>query len=193
MVREVTMKTWKLLPLSLGFLLTACATYRVRFDYDTRAEFSTYKTFNWYAASPLAKDKGVAVDNPIMDRRVAAAVEQELVNKGFRREAAADPDFLVTYYPIWQEKTYQTATHLGWGSWGFRPHFGIGIGTTVAREQRYKEGTIVLEIVDFKTNQMVWQAAAEGALTELRNPEDADQVVNGAVKKLLEKFPPTKP
>lgn len=187
------MTTWKLLPLSLGILLVACAPYRMRYDYDTRTDYASYKTFDWYAASRMAKEKDRTVDNPIMDRRVAAAVEQELVNKGFRRETTTDPDFLVTYYPIWQEKRYQTATHLGWGSWGFRPHFGIGIGTTVAREERYKEGTIVLEIVDFKTNQMVWQGAAEGALTELRNPEDADAVVNGAVKKLLEKFPPTKP
>lgn len=186
------MKAWKFLPLVLGMLLTACAGYNLRYDYDSRADFASYKSFDWYASSRMAKDKGEKVDNPLMDRRVANAVEQELANRGFKRETSADPDFLVAYYPVYQEKKYRTATHLGWGSWGFRP-FGFGISTTVGREERYKEGTIVLEIVDFKTNQMVWQAAAEGALTELRNPEDADEVVNRAVKQMLDRFPPKKP
>lgn len=127
-----------------------------------------------------------------MDRRVAAAVELELTTRGFKRETTADPDFLVTYYPVYQEKKYQTAQQLGWGSWGFRP-FGLGISTITSQERVYKEGTIVLEIVDFKTNQMVWKAAAEGALTELRNPEDADEVVNRAVRQMLAHFPAKKP
>jgi hypothetical protein len=186
------MKKWTFLSLVLGLLLTACMNYNVRYDYDSRANYSSFKTFDWYASSRLGKDKGQKVDNPIMDRRVAAAVEQELATRGFKRESTADPDFLVTYYPIYQEKRYMTAQHVGWGTWGFRP-FGIGISTTTRQEHVYKEGTLVLEIVDFKTNQLVWKAAAEGALTELRNPEDADEVVNRAVRQMLERFPPKKP
>lgn len=186
------MSPWKILPLALGLLLTACATFNVRYDYDSRADYSTFRTFDWYASSRMGKDKDRKVDNPIMDRRVAGAVEQELANRGFKRETVADPDFLVTYYPVYREKRYQTAQHLGWGSWGFRP-FGIGISTVTSQERVYREGTIVLEIVDFKTNQLVWKAAAEGALTELRTPEDADEVVNRAVKQMLERFPPKKP
>jgi len=182
------MKTWKFWPVLLGLVLTACAGYNVKYDYDARAGYASYKTFDWYAASKLAKDRGGKVENPIMDRRVKYAVEKELVAKGFKREASADPDFLVTYFPIYQERHYRTATHLGWG-WGYRPFWGMG--TTVSEEHHYREGSIVLEIVDFKTNQLVWQAAAEGALTGLENPEDADEVVGRAVRQMLEHFPPT--
>jgi hypothetical protein len=185
------MKVWKIVPLVLGLLITACSSVNLRYDYDVRANFASYKTFDWYAASRMAKDKGVKVDNPLMDRRVANAVEKELTTRGYTRDTTSDPDFLVTYYPIYQEKKYRTATQVGWGSWGFRP-FGFGMGTTVSQEQRYREGTIVLEITDFKTNQMVWQAAAEGVLTDLKNPEDADEVVNNAVKQMLDHFPPKK-
>lgn len=54
-------------------------------------------------------------------------------------------------------------------------------------------GTIVIEIVDFKTNQVIWQGAAAGALTGLSNPEGADEVVPKAVRDILSKFPPTRP
>jgi hypothetical protein len=186
------MKKGTFLALTLGLLLAGCTNYNVKYDYDSRANYTTFKTFDWYAASRMGKDKDRTVDNPIMDRRVAAAVEQELATRGFRRETTADPDFLVTYYPVYQEKRYRTSQHMGWGSWGFRP-FGIGLSTTTSQEHVYKEGTLVLEIVDFKTNQLVWKAAAEGALTELRTPEDADEVVNRTVHRMLERFPPTKP
>jgi hypothetical protein len=185
------MKTWKLIPLTAGLLLAGCAPYNVRYDYDTRADYASYRTFDWYAAGRGGKERPVDT-NPIMDRRVSAAVEQELTRRGFRRETNADPDFLVSYYPVYRDVKYRTATHLGWGTWGFHP-FGIGFGTTVSQEHRYKEGTMVLEIVEFKTNRMVWQAVAEGALTELRSPEDADAVVNRAVQQMLERFPPKKP
>lgn len=185
------MKTWKILPLALGVLLAGCASFNVRYDYDTRADYTAYRTFDWYAANRRGKVQDTKVDNPIMDRRVASAVEQELTRRGFQRETAADPDFLVAYYPIYRDRKYRTMTHLGWGSWGFRP-FGIGIGTTVARDEEYREGTIVVEIVDFKTNQMVWHAAAEGALTELGTPENADETVQRAVRQMLDRFPPTR-
>ena len=56
--------------------------------------------------------------------------------------------------------------------------------------RNYKEGTIVIEIVDFKTNQMIWQGSAAGALSGLNSPEDADEVVPKAVRDILAKFPP---
>jgi hypothetical protein len=182
------MKTLRFLPLLLGLLLAACTNYAIRYDYDARAGYSGYKTFDWYAASRYAKEKAQGVENTLMDRRVKGAVERELTGRGFVLEPKADPDFLVTYYPIYQQRRYQTATHVGWG-WGFRPWYG-GAGTTVVQEHHYREGTIVLEIVDFKTNQLIWKAAAEGALTGLETPEDADEVVTKAVKQMLDHFPP---
>jgi hypothetical protein len=186
------MKRGILLTLALGLFFSACASFSVRYDYDSRANYTAFKTFDWYAASRMGKDKDRPVDNPIMDRRVAAAVEQELTTRGFRRETSADPDFLVTYYPVYRERHYVTSQHLGWGTWGFRP-FGMGFSTSTSQEHVYKEGTLILEIVDFKTNQLIWKAAAEGALTELRTPEEADAAVNQAVRQMLERFPPTKP
>jgi hypothetical protein len=76
-------------------------------------------------------------------------------------ETRADPDFLVTYYPIVKNRKVRTTVRSGWG-WGYRPfHGGVGVATSSVRN--YKEGTIVIEIVDFKTNQLIWQGAAAGA------------------------------
>ena len=44
--------------------------------------------------------------------------------------------------------------------------------------------------MDFKSNRMIWQGAAEGALTGLDDPEQANEVVARAVHDILQKFPP---
>lgn len=168
--------------------LAACSPYSVKTDYDHSANYSSYKTFDWYAASKRAKAQARGTENPIMDRRVRAAVERELVAKGFRLETAAEPDFLVTYYPIYRDHKVRTTTSMGTGyrRWGY----GTGVRFATRDVRHYKEGTIVVEIVDGRTNELVWQAAAEGALTGLEHSEEAEVQVTRAVKDLLDRFPP---
>ena len=166
-------------------LLTGCAGYQIRYDYDVTATYNRYKTFDYYTSK-----KGTGGTTSLMDTRVRTALEHELQAKGYVMETKADPDFLVTYYPIVRERRYRTTTHLGWGwGWGYRPFRG-GIATTSSQVHSYKEGSIVIEIVDFKSNKLIWQGAAEGALTGLENPEDANEVVSRAVHDILAKFPP---
>ncbi len=169
-----------LLPLAL---LAGCSGYDVSYDYDATVSYARYKSFDYYTSK-----KGTGGTTSLMDKRVRTSVERELQAKGFVMETKADPDFLVTYYPIVQERKVRTTTHVG-GGWGYRPIYGR-IGTSSSRVRHYKEGTIVIEIVDFKSNQMIWQGAAAGALTGLNNPEDADEVVPRAVRDILAKFPP---
>jgi len=172
-------------------LLTACSGYTVKTDYDPAVAFASYKSFDWYAASKRAKGKGSGTD-PLMDKRVRVSVQTVLEAKGFRQEKVAEPDFLVTYYPIYQNKKYRTTTTFGGGyGWG-RRQWGYGVGTHFSTSQvhNYREGTIVLEIVDSRSNQLVWQGVAEGALVNFANPEEAQEEINKAVRDLLTNFPP---
>lgn len=186
------MKILKLAAASLGLLLlSACSRAQIKYDYDARANYSTFKTFDWMAAPKRVKEKARGAENPIMDRRVRGAIERELAAKGFRLEGSADPDFLVTYYPVYQERAYRTTTHVGM-AWGYRPYWGPRAGMSVSQVHHYKEGTIVVEIVDFRSNQLIWHGAAVGALTGLESPEDAEEVVSREVRRLLEGFPPNR-
>ena len=164
-------------------LLGACSSYNVTYDYDVTASFARYHTFDYYTSK-----KGTGGTTTLMDKRVRASVEKELLTRGFAMETKADPDFLVTYYPIVKNRKVRTTVRSGWG-WGYRPFYG-GVGVATSSERNYQEGTIVIEIVDFKTNQLIWQGAADGALTGLNNPEDANDVVPKAVRDILAKFPP---
>jgi len=141
---------------------------------------------------PQAGNRPGVPANAIMDRRVRRLVEQELTARGYHLVNAAEADFLVAYYPVYQDRLVSTYTTLGpaWGyGWGWRP-YGWGVSGGIQEVQRYREGSIVLEVLDPRTHQMVWHAVGEGALTGLRDPQDAEEQVGGAIHKMLGKFPP---
>ena len=167
-------------------LLGGCAGYDIRYDFDASAPYARYKTFDWYTAK-----KGTGGTTSLMDKRVRAAVQAELQTKGFKLDAQGDPDFLVTYYPVVQDKKVRTTTtRVGVGTgWGAKP-LNARVGLSTSQVRHFKEGTIVVEIVDFRSNQLVWQGSATGALTALKNPEEANEVIPKAVRDILAKFPP---
>jgi hypothetical protein len=170
--------------LAAAALTVGCGYPEVRYDYDLHANYAGFHTFDWYAAPKEAK---AGHRNPMMDARVTRAVEAEMASKGIRRETAADPDFYLTYYPAY-EPVHRSRVHVGLG-FGMGP-VGVGVAAPVSGAPRGAVGSIVLEVQDFKTHQMVWRAVAKDILDESLSPEDAEADIAKAVKKMLTKFPP---
>ncbi len=165
-------------------LLTACSN--VKYDYDVSQDFSRYKTFDLYA--PGRHGKGG--EESLMDKRVRVAVAAELQAKGFAQETVADPDFLVACYPVYRTRHYRTTTRVGFGGGGWYRPWGYRVGTSFSQRHSYQEGSLVIEIVDANTNQLVWQGSDPGVFTGLDDPERANDAVASAVKDTLAKFPP---
>lgn len=180
---------------ALLLTLAACAPYTLKRDFDPQAPLASYRTYDWYQP----KEEKVGDAAPRMagftDARVRAAVDAELAAKGLRRETTADPDVVLDYFPIYKNRRYTTHTRVSVGTRGYARGWGMGARTSVGFSERhsYKEGTIVLQVVDFKANKLVWEGVAEGALTGLAgNPEEAQAAIQRAVKDLLSEFPPKK-
>lgn len=176
------------LALLAGLWLLAGCSSPITYDYNAGTNFASLKTYAWSTPSQEARSKADGVEDPIMDRRVAATVERELAAKGYQLLNGADPDFLIAYYPVYKNRQTQSGSHVGIGL-GIGP-FRVGTGTGQGKVQTIKEGSIVLEISDFKSRQLLWRSNAEGVLADLNNPQDADDAVNRAVHKMLDKFPP---
>lgn len=168
-------------------LLTGCAGYTVKHDYDLRTEFKAYKTYDWTTGKGTGKARP---GDTILHNRVSFHVDQVLAAKGFRLEKQGDPDFLVAFTPVFHTRKVRTTTTLGLGL-GFRVGpFRMGGRTAVGETRTYPEGSIILEVIDCRTKQLVWEATAEGALTGTESAEAADEKAADAVKRLLEDFPP---
>jgi hypothetical protein len=160
-------------------LIVYCSTMKVNIDYDQDANFLQYKTYRWIANKPALKPPR-PVDHALLEKRIKKTVDDELAAKGYVLAEGAKPDFLITFHIGAQNKV--DVTHYGY-RYGPR---GRWWGHQV-EVHRYKEGTLLIDIVDPETEQLVWRGSAVDAI---RRPQDLDDTLYEAVQKIMAKFPP---
>ena len=161
--------------LALALSAVAASAQEVKLDYDHDVDFSRYKTFGWSVAQQPAK-------NPANHIRITRAVEEGLAGKGLSKDASGIPDAYLMYTGRVGDKVKVTG-HSGGSSW--EP---TNLRTMVDLN-KVREGTLVLEMYDARTKDIVWRGVASGVGVR----DDAmEEAIREAVKKLLEGYPPKK-
>jgi hypothetical protein len=168
-------KTMKALRFMLCLLLCggliACSSVTVKSDFDASVNFAQYKTFDFMSRSREA--------NPLHNKRVEAAIEQELAAKGVQKQTAGKPDLLVAYHTNVRDKIDVNTYGYRYGRYGRR----VGTYTTV---EKYQQGTLVVDLVDATAKELVWRGWAKGEVNDSVSKEKIDDTVG----KILDKYPP---
>ena len=174
------MKILKLLFLLCLVMLTSCSSVKVVSDYDTKVDFTSYKTFAFYKKGI---DKASVSD--LDKKRIMRAVEAELLAKGFSK--SANPDILVSIFTKSREQVNVSDNNIGigWG-WGYNPWF---YGRTNININQYTEGTLFIDFIDKKTNELIWQGIGSGAM-KMSNIEKKEERINEFVYKIISTYPP---
>lgn len=176
------MKTLKILPLLFIFLLSSCSSVRVYSDFDSRAEFSQYKTYAFHK-------KGIdRVQISELDKkRILHAIDNELSKKGMSK--SENPDLLINFFTKEREQLDVNQFNMGWGygwGWGWSP-FLWGGNTYVSSST---QGTLYIDLIDAKKKELIWQGEGVGTITE--NRREKENQINEFVAKILAQFPPAK-
>jgi hypothetical protein len=157
-------------------LFSSCGSVRVASDYDTKANFDNYKTFAYFKTGI---DK--AEINDIDKKRILRAIETEMLAKGFTK--SENPDLLVSIFTKSSENVNINRNNWGWGfGYGF---YGASFGTSVSTST---QGTLYIDLIDAKTNELVWQGQGSGYLTE--NVRKKQERIDEFVEQILEAYPP---
>jgi len=53
---------------------------------------------------------------------------------------------------------------------------------------QYREGTLIIDIMDVASNQLVWRGWATDVISE-KSLKDPEQAINNAVREIFKKFP----
>jgi hypothetical protein len=164
------MRWIRLAPLLASLVLaSACSSLRVATDWDHAYDFSPLQTYAW-ARTKDADAEGALV---FLDRRIRGAVNDELAARGYRAVESGG-DFLVLYSVKVRDRVDVTRYRGGW------------YGSTSI--DRYKEGTLMVGVVDRKRDEIVWTGYAEGIVSDSGQSEES---IRAAVAKILEDFPPS--
>ena len=158
-----------------------CATPQVSLDYDSSVDFSRYKTFAWLKESQ-EKSGETWIDNPLIDERVRAAVEENLLSKGYKKGSDISADFYVVYH-LSMGRMFDTQP--------MRGHISIGgIGLSSRGGNKKEEGLLLIKVNDAKTGETAWRGLTPCRLEEQLTPEQTTETINKAVEKILAQFPP---
>lgn len=175
--------------LAMTMIIASCEPQlKVSSDYDKSVDFSQYKTFSLYHDSKASESI-----SQLNHDRVVNAIRNEMVKRGFT-ETNSSPDLLVNSVAIFKDKQAVTANtnYYGYGGY-YRPYYG-GMGmassTTSYNVENYKDGSLIIDVVDAKSNKLVWQGTGN---KEIDKPaKDPDTAIPKAISSIMNSFPPGK-
>jgi len=187
----------RLLGTLLILALSGCSSMTVNSDYDPSEDFKALKTYDWIPGGRKPTGDPRIDDNTLLDTRVRRAVDSELAAKGFRKLTDGQPDFWVVYHVTLDKKTDITTLN---NYYGYGPGWGYGYGSPYRpygwggpRETyvyQYEEGTLILDIVEPGTRELMWRGYATDEVQLSDSPGKKEAQVNEAVSRILALFPP---
>lgn len=169
-------------------VIVSCGpSLKVTTDYDKNANFAQYKTFSIYHSEKMSD-----AISQLNQTRIINAIRAEMTKKGFQ-EVSANPDLLVNPVAIFKDRMAVSSTtdYYGYGG-AYRPYYwggGMGVsGTTNYNVQHYKDGSLIVDIVDANTKNLVWQGIGN---KEIDGPvKDPDTKIPQAIASIMAGFPP---
>ena len=162
----------------LALLGTVALAKTVTYDYDVTTDFSRYKTYAWTGGTKLTDELNHA--------RVVRAVDAQLASRGLTRvEPGARPDVHVAYHASFETNVEIRGFSHGWGPFGMG---GDRAGS--ARIEPVLVGTLVVDIIDARTDAVVWRAMASSDISPATAPQKRDQKIARATEKMFRNYPP---
>lgn len=173
------------------WLLAACSPIKVRHDYDQDVNFTEYQTYKWVEQDTQAEGdaKSAKMRNDLLDKRIRSAVDKQLEGKGLKL-VAEQPDLLVTYFTGVDEKIRVMDRGYRYGAYYGSGYSYYGLGTPAVDVYQYKVGNLIIDLIDSKTNKLVWRGSAEAVVDETASSREREERIQEAVSKILSDYPP---
>jgi hypothetical protein len=175
------------LGISLFILLIAvygCSSLSVNYDFDQNVEWSKFQTYGWLETpQPSSNPSSPLQDTPLLKQRIHNSVDYEMEQRGITM--SDDPDLLVVYHLGTQEKIQVT-------DWGYRySDYYWGYGGRQIDVHQFTEGSLVIDLIDAETKNLVWRATGTGVVDqEQKSPDEMQSRADKVINKIMESFPP---
>lgn len=169
------------LALAIAMALTGAivGAQTITYDIDKSADFRSFKTYAWIP--------GVVSADEINHRRIVDAVSAQLAARGFL-PAAQDQrgDLLVAYHVTFDQNVRISGYSNGWGPYAFAGRSGV------AQVDQIVTGALAVDVVDSRTNHIVWRGRASKEVDVTADPDKRVRNINRAAERLFKSFPSAK-
>lgn len=185
--KETNLRTSIMAAVGAAFLLSACSGISTSSDYDPAVDFSKFSTYTWLDT------EGDDID-AITDSRIRSSIDAGLAARGLQKDGES-ADLAIGYQVTTAERRSYNTVNTGWGGgygwggygWG---GYGMSMGSSTTYENVWEEGSLIVGMFDGASKNLVWTGTATAALDDSRTPQQRQQLVDDAVTKMLQDFPP---
>ena len=165
---------------SVMLLGTMALAQNITYDFDRTANFAAFRTYAWVP--------GLVTIDELNHMRVVNAVNAQLAAKRLRVVSRTEqPDLLVAYHATFDKDLQISGFSSGWGPY----RFGIN-RSGVARAEEILTGTLAVDLVDSRTNTIVWRGTASKDIDTKADPRKRERNLMKAAERLFKNYPPVK-
>jgi hypothetical protein len=164
---------------SIGIaLLLASASFaqQVKTDFDRSTDFSYYRTYSW---------EKVQTADPLWVDRIKEAVNSALATKGLTPVASGGDIAIVAIEMTKNQQTLNTFYDGFGGGW----RWGGGFGNATTTVDNYKVGTLVVDLFDANSKQLIWRGSSSDTLSD--KSDKNIKTLDKGVQKMFEHYPPS--
>jgi hypothetical protein len=176
-----------------ALFLSACATQKPTYDFLAGTDFSKYQSYAWLKVDRQDKDSQRA-KNQLVDKRIMNAVDKTLAAKGLQK-VSDNPDMSVNYHVSVSEQEQQQPRgriSIGTSSYGRGSSVGFGVSMPVGGTRTYQEGTLVIDLQDAKSKDLLWQGWGSRTVRQDLAPDRLTALIDEVVGEIFTNYPPPK-
>jgi hypothetical protein len=159
--------------------LSSCSIMKVYSDFDRDLSVKNYSTVGWPEDRQLETKNNPLYYNELNDKRIKNEVNSQLESNGYQFEEA-NPQLKIHYHIVLEDRTAINPEPFG--------AYGQDWLNRNVNVREFREGTLIIDLMDAKTNNLVWRGWAVDFLDEDR-PDQMEAQFNKAIRKIFEKFP----
>ena len=159
----------------------AAAKMKAHVGYDKAVDLGAIKTFAYFETL----DTSVVDSAPPVHEMIKLLIISKLQDGGLKW-VEEDPDVLVTYHTDENQAMRMNTTlyHYHYSAnWWWSPLWGSGMDVT-----SFTQGTLVVDIWDPKTEEIVWRGAVVGVVPENPSPAKAQKTIEKALNLMSKEF-----
>lgn len=170
----------KLALFASAILVIGCAS-GPNVDSDYNESYSFSKIQSYYLIPDKAADYLGQPGSSLTDQRVAKAIQHEMDKRAIAPAARDQADILVSFHITSKDKTRVRNYNAGYsyGAYGGYRYGGMsmGYGNNVSVQQ-YVEGQLIIDMVDPKTNSVVWRGTSTKKIDSDWTVDERIEVIN---------------
>lgn len=167
-----------------AFALSGCATLNVSSHIERGADFAQFRTWDFGPADALPTGDPRLDNNPFFKDYLEGAIGTHFEKGHYTRVASGGTPDLLVHYHANISKTFDVN--------GIDSQYGYCYDNCEPRVIEYELGSIVIDVVNTRTNKVVWRGWAQGAIDGMIDNQDLlKKRVNTSVDRMMERFPGT--